>query len=239
MENVPAYLGLAFALVTGLTVWLFYSAAHRSRPTLYVLLAWLLLQAALGLSGFYTLTTTLPPRLLLALAPPLLGIATLFLTGRGRAYLDALRPDTLTLLHTVRVAVELVLLGLFLHGAVPQLMTFEGRNWDILSGLSAPLIYYWAFRRKQLPPRYLLAWNCLCLALLLNVVGHAVLAVPSGFQQLAFEQPNVAILHFPFIWLPSCVVPLVLLAHLTMIRRLIRPYSGSASSSNSIRTEGV
>lgn len=141
MKNVPATLGLAFALTTGLTVWLFYRAARPSRPTLYLLLAWLLLQSALGLSGFYAAPTAMPPRLTLALGPPLLVVGGLLRSGRGRAYLDGLRLETLILLHTVRLPVELVLLGLFLHRAVPQLLTFEGRNWDIFAGLSAPLVY--------------------------------------------------------------------------------------------------
>ncbi|TGE24825.1 hypothetical protein E5K00_06380 [Hymenobacter aquaticus] len=223
MSTVPLALSLAFGLTTALAVGLFYRAAHQSRPTLYLLLAWLAGQGAVAGTGFFSgAPQALPPRLALVLAPALLLIATLFLTARGRAYLDALRPEWLTLLHVVRVPVELVLLGLFLHGAVPQLMTFEGRNWDILSGLSAPVVWYLAFRRPRLSPTALLVWNGLCLALLLNVVFYAVLAVPSPVQRFGFGQPNVAVLHFPFVWLPGCVVPLVLLAHLAAIRQLVR-----------------
>jgi hypothetical protein len=39
---------------------------------------------------------------------------------------------------------------------------------------------------------------------------------------MAFEQPNRAVLFFPFAWLPTVVVPLVLLAHLVTIKRLIK-----------------
>ena len=223
MENVPASLHLAFVLTTALSVWLFYRAAHRSRPTLYLLLAWLAVQGGLGLTGFYDAPQALPPRLLLALMPALGLIVILLLTTRGRAYLDSLRLDMLTLLHVVRLPVELVLLGLFLYEAVPQLITFEGRNWDILSGLSAPLVAYLAFKRQELGLNVLLVWNLLCLGLLLNIVFYAVLSVPSPVQHFGFEQPNVAVLSFPFVWLPSCVVPLVLLAHLAAIRQLLRP----------------
>ncbi|MEO6499519.1 MAG: hypothetical protein ABIN95_10915 [Mucilaginibacter sp.] len=66
-----------------------------------------------------------------------------------------------------------------------------------------------------------LLWNFICLALLLNVVAHALLSAPFRFQQMAFEQPNVAILYFPFIWLPGFIVPAVLLCHLSAIRQLI------------------
>ncbi|UOQ70394.1 hypothetical protein [Hymenobacter cellulosilyticus] len=222
MQAVPATLSLAFVLTTALTVGLFYLAAGRSRPTLYGLLAWLAGQAVVVLTGFYDAPQALPPRLLLAIGPPLLLTAALLLTERGRRYLDTLHPQWLTLLHVVRLPVELVLLGLFVYGAVPELMTLEGRNWDILSGLSAPVVYYLAYQRRQLGSTALLIWNGFGLLLLLNVVFYAVLAVPGPLQRFGFGQPNVAVLHFPFVWLPGCVVPLVLLAHLAAIRQLAR-----------------
>ncbi|GAA3994540.1 hypothetical protein GCM10022408_01160 [Hymenobacter fastidiosus] len=222
METIPVALHLAFGLTTALAVWLFYRAAHRSGQVLAVLLSWLLIQGAVAGSGFYTVTDTLPPRLALALGPPLLAILLLLLTSRGRRFVDGLRLETLTLLHVVRIPVELVLLGLFLHRAVPRLMTFEGRNWDILTGLTAPVVCYLAFRRKPPGRPGLLIWNVLGLALLFNIVVNAVLAVPGPLQRQAFDQPNVAILHFPFVWLPALVVPLVLLAHLVAMRQLLR-----------------
>ena len=46
-------------------------------------------------------------------------------------------------------------------------------------------------------------------------------------QQFAFSQPNIAILYFPFSLLPACVVPLVALAHLVAIRRLLREHGAA------------
>jgi hypothetical protein len=40
-------------------------------------------------------------------------------------------------------------------------------------------------------------------------------------QRLAFEQPNVALLHFPFGWLPAVLVPLVVLAHAAALWQLL------------------
>lgn len=220
MENLPLSLSLAFGVTTGFTVWVFYKAAHYRWGSLLGLLLWLLLQGALALGGFYTITSSFPPRLGLLLGPPLLVLALLFFTTSGRKFLDGLRIETLMLLHLVRIPVELVLFGLYLHQAVPKLMTFEGRNWDILAGLTAPIIYYLAFVTKQMGSKSLLLWNLICLGSLLNIVMNAVLSAPSAFQQFAFDQPNVALLHFPFVFLPSCVVPLVLLAHMVAIRQL-------------------
>ena len=221
MENLPAYIGLVFGLTTLLTVWLFYRATNKSKITLIILLLWLAIQALIGISGFYTVTNTTPPRLLLLGMPPLLFIIGLFSTSSGKRYIDSLDIKNLTILHAIRVPVEIVLFWLFLHKVVPELMTFEGRNFDIISGLTAPVIYYFGFVKKQISKQVILIWNFLCLALLINIVVNAVLSVPVPFQKFAFDQPNIAILYFPFVWLPSCVVPLVLFSHLAAIRQLI------------------
>lgn len=225
LPQLPLYISLLFGLTTLLTVWFFYRASQRSITVLIVLLAWMAVQAGLGLTGFYQKTDAVPPRFALLAGPPLLLISVLFLTRRGRRFLDMLQPDWLTLLHSVRIPVELVLLWLFIHKAVPQAMTFEGRNFDILSGLTAPVVYYLGFVNKRLSRTGLLVWNVLGLGLLLNIVVTAALAAPSPFQQIAFDQPNIAIQYFPFVWLPSVVVPLVLLAHLAAFR-LLRKRTG-------------
>jgi len=67
----------------------------------------------------------------------------------------------------------------------------------------------------------LLIWNFICLALLLNIVFNAILSVPGVFQKFAFDQPNLAILAFPFALLPSVLVPLVLFSHLASIRLIL------------------
>ena len=118
----------------------------------------------------------------------------------------------------VKIPVEIVLFWLYLHKAVPVVMTLEGGNLDILSGMSAPVIYYFAFIKKKLKRQIILLWNIACLMLLLNMVSRAVLSLPGPLQQLGLHQPNIAVLYFPFLWLPCCIVPL---AHLAALRQLL------------------
>lgn len=221
MENLPIYVSLIFVLTTALTVFLFYKASNGSKASLLLVLLWLAIQMPVSLSGFYQDTTTMPPRFLILIGVPLLFIVMLFLSSRGRRYIDSLDLKFLTLLHIVRVPVELVLFWLFLNKTVPELMTFSGRNFDILSGLTAPFIYYVGFVSRKLSPAMLLLWNFACLLLLFNIVTHAILSAPFPFQQLAFSQPNIAVLYFPFTWLPAGIVPLVLFSHLVSIRKLM------------------
>ncbi|NEU09047.1 hypothetical protein GZH53_12045 [Flavihumibacter sp. R14] len=230
IPDLPLYIPIVFGLTTVLTLIMFYLAVRKSPAgdatallILVVLTVWLILQAAVTLSNFYSSDTrALPPRFVFLVLPPLLTILILFLTRKGVTFIDELPQKTMTFLHIVRVPVELVLYWLFLNKSVPQLMTFAGRNFDILAGITGPLVAYYGLQKQLLNRNTLLAWNFIGLALLLNIVIHAVLSAPFAFQQLAFDQPNIAVLYFPFSWLPGFVVPMVLFSHLVAIRQLTR-----------------
>jgi hypothetical protein len=220
MEQVPVFLAISFGCIVLLALGLFYIALRKSNIAIGIIAAWIVIQSLIGLTGFYTVTAALPPRLLLAILPPQLVILVLFTTRLGRAMMDQIDMGWLTLFHVIRLPIELVLFGLCVYGVVPQIMTFEGRNLDILSGISAPLVYYWGYKRGNMSRRVILGWNLACLVLLVNVVAHAILSTPTLIQQFGFDHPNVAILYFPFLLLPASIVPMVFFAHLVAIRRL-------------------
>jgi hypothetical protein len=222
MENLPNYINIVFILTTLLTMLLLFKAGNYSKPLIIVTVLWFGLQGAVGLSGFYKISTGVPPRFILLLAPPVILIAAILFTKAGSRFVSNLNIKTLTLLHVVRIPVELTLFWLYQHKAVPEAMTFEGRNFDILCGLSAPLVYYFGFIKKVLNKKVLIAWNIICLLLLANIIVTAVLSAPFRFQQFGFEQPNIALFYFPFVWLPAFVVPVVLFAHLVVLKRLIK-----------------
>jgi hypothetical protein len=125
-----------------------------------------------------------------------------------------------TYLSTIRIPVEITLWWLFLYNQVPVEMTFEGRNFDILAGITAPLIAYFVFTKRKWSKKIALIWNVICLLLLLNIVALAFLSLPTPFQQLALENPNWGILYFPYLWLASFVAPAVLFSHLVSIYQL-------------------
>lgn len=185
---------------------------------------WLTVQAWLSACGFYLDEEQMPPPLALAVLPTLVVIALAFFT-RARHALDKLPLLGLTLVHTVRIPVEISLYGLYLDEQVPQVMTFAGQNFDVIAGVTAPLVAYAFFVREWLSRRFLLVWNLCSLALLLNIVATAILSVSSPIQRLGFDQPNEAILHFPYIWLPSFIVPVVFFSHLVAIRALVKKVS--------------
>ena len=105
MENLPLFLSIVFGLTTLFTVLFFYKAANSSRIVLLLLLGWLLLHGVISVSGFYTVTNNMPPRLALAVTPMFIGIALLFITANGKVFIDKLDAKTLTFLHVIRIPV--------------------------------------------------------------------------------------------------------------------------------------
>jgi hypothetical protein len=232
LANLPIFITIIFALTTFATLLLFYSVVKNANtestqklanPILFAMSMWLLIQAFLTFRNVYnTNLNALPPKIVLfGIAPTIVAIILMFTTTKGKQFVDSLPLKNITALNIVRIPVEIALLLLFLSKAVPQIMTFEGRNFDILAGISAPFIAYFGFAKGKISPKILFVWNVFCLGLLVNIIFLALFSAPTPFQKLAFEQPNIAIIYFPFSWLPTFVVPVVLFGHLTSIRQLV------------------
>jgi hypothetical protein len=223
LNTIPAYVTAIFIATVLLTLWLFVKSTKNKTLVTIICVVWLTLTGVLAYNGFFKDTSGLPPRFIFAVAPPLLTIILLFATSSGREFIKNIDLRAIILLSIVRVVVELVLYWLFLNKAVPELMTFAGRNFDILAGISAPIVYFACFSGSTVSnKRLLLIWNFISLLLLLNIVVNAILSLPFSFQQFAFDQPNIAILYFPFVWLPAFIVMAVLFSHLVAITRLTK-----------------
>ncbi len=220
MAEISIFVSIGFVLTTLISLWLFFKASNNKK-VLYSIIIWLTIVGILGISGFYQKTGTMPPRFTLLLGPVVLFILLLFTNKKSKTLVDNLNLKWLTLLHIIRIPIEIILYYTFLAGLIPDLMTFNGYNYDIISGITAPIMYYLVFVKKKIKRKGLLIWNFVCLGLLINVLTIAVLSAKTPFQILAFEQPNIGVTYFPFVWLPTIIVPIVLFAHLASIKQLL------------------
>jgi hypothetical protein len=211
-------LSISFIGTTCLAIYLFARAHDRPGRLAAVLLTYASLQFGIAATGLYENVDVLPPRFLLNIVPAIAAVLWLMLSKSGKAFAAGFDQSKLLWVHVVRIPVEVVLYGLFIAGLVPRIMTFAGQNFDIVAGITAPIIWHLFYRSKSLSPALLKAWHWLMLALLGNIVVTALLAAPLPFQQIAFDQPNVGVLIAPFNLLPAVVVPLVIVGHLLGLR---------------------
>jgi len=219
IENLPNWINLLFLITTFVTIVIFYFSNGKATLITFLIVAWAILHSVLAYNGFYQNTKTIPPRFALVLLPATIFIIIGLLPKAQKWFFQQRNTQISTFLHTVRLPVEIVLFELFVYQMIPELMTFEGRNFDILAGITAPIIGY-LFLKKQISKKLLLIWNIIGLFLVLFILTNGILSAELPFQQFAFEQPNRGITYFPFILLPAVIVPIVVWTHLSDIIKL-------------------
>ncbi len=119
---------------------------------------------------------------------------------------------------TFRVFVEALLVILHKAGVAPIQMTFEGRNFDIVTGVLALAVLIF-FHEQQISKTTYAILNLLGLGLVLNVVIVGMLSLPTTFQ--VFHGDNTWVTHAPFIWLPAFLVQVAISGHILSFRKLL------------------
>lgn len=125
-----------------------------------------------------------------------------------------------------RLPVELFLRQGYVEGFVPVQLTYQGRNFDIVTAVVALALSVVARYKEKagddaLPILMLWLYNVLGLGMLINVVTTAMLSMPTKFRVFTNEPAAIFITFPPFIWLPAVLVQMALGFHLLLFRRLL------------------
>lgn len=230
MNNIPAYVSITFIITALATFGFIYYAITSADPdkksntpvvAITFILVWVFAISIATFYGFFRDFDSSPPRFLYLILPPALVIIGILLHPASRGFLQKMPLTTLTYIHIVRVPVEIVLWWLSQEKVIPAIMTFEGMNYDILSGISAPFagIFLVGLRSKSRIGAFI--WNILAFALVINIIYRAIASTPYFFDSTLFDQPNIAVFYFPYVLLPAFIVPSVVFSHLVSFYRLL------------------
>lgn len=218
INNLPIWIETLFLVATFFTLKFYCDSNNKSKKSLIIIVLFGVINSILAYNGFYENVSAMPPRFSLVLLPSILFIAY-GLTKKSLSKIEQNRNIRLsTLLHTVRIPVEIVLVYLFYNGMIPQIMTFEGWNFDILIGITAPLVTFFFLKNRKV----LIFWNFIGLIFIINILVLGLLSGELPFQQFAFDQPNKAVQFYPFILLPAIIVPIVIYTHITDLYILLK-----------------
>jgi len=221
---------LLFGFLLGVSIYGFWYGLHRSgreederrmRITRFVgiLLVWVVLTGVLAYTGFFRDFDAVPPRFPMLVLPPFILVIWLSFSRYFAPVLKALPLFWLTLIQGFRIVVEIILWLGAEGGFVPPQMTFEGLNFDILSGILAIPVAFLVFKRRVLPTWVGLVYHLIGLALLPTIITVAILSLPVFG---VFTPPNLFVSELPFVWLPAFVVPFALALHLFALRKLLK-----------------
>lgn len=218
---LPNWIEILFLGIWLLTIVLFYYSNGKPKKLTVLLIFWSVINSILAYTGFYNDTESIPPRFALVLVPSIALIVYGLLAKQRNWIYEQRNTKISTFLHAIRLPIEVVLLELFIHKMVPELMTFEGRNFDIIIGASAPIIGF-LFLKNIVSKKGLLIWNVIGLLFVTFILFNGLLSAELPFQQFGFEQPNKAVMYFPFVLLPAVIVPIVIWTHLSDIIKLLK-----------------
>jgi len=193
--------------------------------TVFVLVTWIGLLTILSNNGFFADFSKLPPRPALAMLIPLPIIILVAFSKTGTQLLQTVPSHWLVFMQSFRIIVELLLLFAFMAGKLPVQMTFEGRNFDVLTGILALPVGYLLARKKAYASKLAIAFNILGILLLLNILVIAVLSMPTSIRYFMNEPSNTLVGQFPFILLPGVLVPIAYTMHIFSLRQLLAKQS--------------
>ena len=229
MNTIPSYVAWTFiAIVFAVVGFLAYgfrmaSPGKKSLTSsiiLTALIGWIFLISVLTFSDFFN-DFSFPPRLMIFAGIPVLVTILLFITPQTRSFLMEIPITTLHYMHIIRVPVEMVLWWLSVWSVIPEIMTFEGANFDIISGISAPFAAVFMVGTRSKNRIGAVIWNLLALVLLVNIVVLAIEHSPYFYEATLDIPANTGVFYFPYILLPTFIVPAVFFCHLTSIIQLI------------------
>ena len=169
-----------------------------------------------GRGRFLDFTSTPPPFAGLVLGVVVLALAIAF-SPLGRR-LAGLPLWVLVAVQGFRLPLELAMHRLAERGIMPEQMSYSGRNFDIVTGITAIILAILVWR--GLAGRHLVRlWNLMGLALLANIVTVAIISTPR-FAAFGPNRLNVFVMVTPFVWLPAVMVLAALAGHLIVFRAL-------------------
>lgn len=185
-----------------------------------LLVAWLAYAGTLGITGVAVHYDQVPPGLVFLVVPVVAALLALTLTGPGTILAHQIPLRLLIGFQVFRVGVELSFHHLSSLRLAPRIMTLEGGNIEIVVALTAP-VAAWLVTGST-GRRVAWAWNLVGLASLGNVVVRAVLSAPGPLQLIYAEVPDMAILLYPFTFIPGFMAPLALALHILAFRAFAR-----------------
>lgn len=181
---------------------------------------WLGYVALVGYSGLLEYVPGRLPGILLIFVPLVLFIPLVLVRSKAALQVAIALPLWLLIgFQVMRVGVEYFLHLFNLQGLAPKMLTYEGANFDLWIGLSAPFVAAFVSRGK-IGLRFAQVWNVLGLIALVNVIIRSVLTAPGPLQLLHTDVPNLFVGTFPYSMLPGFFPPLAICLHVLSLRAI-------------------
>lgn len=209
LHELPWYVSVTLWASVLIALLFYFFATPHKKWVLGSLGLWFILIVGAALAPLELPIWSLP-----ALVISLLGIS--FVVPSIKAFLFSLEVEFLHYLHLWRLPCAFVFLWTYQAGYSELSSSFEGLNYDIVIGLTAPVIASLAFSQKMLNREILIGWN------ILGVVAWAVAGwlIADDLMQKPYFSSLFS--QLPFVFFGGFLMPLSLLSHLLTLIHLFK-----------------
>lgn len=172
----------------------------------------------LSWKGFFAVES-LPPRFIAMFIPTFIfGFYLLSLkVSGGLSFLKSLPAASLVIIQFLRFLLEFVILALYEQKIVPKELTYLGRSFDLIVGISSLVVGYLLYKKAPYAEKIGVFFNLLGLASLVNIIFMAASSFPSPFRILA---TNYLPTFFPGFLIPAFIAPFALFMHILSLKQL-------------------
>jgi len=180
--------------------------------------SWMLLIALVARTGVLSNFESRPPPMMGVFFGTLIVAVVAAASPFGKRLAEGLPLGALVGFQAFRLPLELVMHQAAAEGVMPSVMSWNGYNFDIVTGTAAAGLGLWFALGK--PPRIAVVLFNLVGSVLLFVVSLVALLALPIFAVFGPDQLNLWVTRFPFTWM-AVMVGGALLGHVLLARKLV------------------
>lgn len=164
-----------------------------------------------------------PPKFaLFFIVPSFLFTALFLIISTKKSWIAAIPIHWILLFQSVRIIVETLFLFSVSAGILNEEVTFDGYNFDMIIGLTAPFVAL-AYYKKWVVERFVIAWNCIGILVLASVIFVFMSSIynPQLFGATEVLLPTAAA-KYPYVLVAGFLMPVAVFLHFLSIVQLKR-----------------
>ena len=200
-----------------------HKAKRKKSLLLLFLMGWQLYIMALGQTDILN-SFELPPRFVMLLILPAFLFTGIFIyKNRNNSWLKHIPKSWLVNAQAFRIVVETLFVFSVAEGVLHPNVTIEGYNFDMVLGISAPIIAFLAFGKNLISEKMVMAWNYVGLLVLASVIFVFLTTTffPSFYGNATNLMP-IAFTYYPYTLVPGFLMPVAVFLHVLSIVQLRR-----------------
>lgn len=182
-----------------------------------------LIQGSLAYQEYLFDFSQFPPPALPLIFIPLIATMIICFKNSFLQMLQNVKLSSLVLFQSFRFLAEIYIYLMILEGLMPEIMTFTGRNFDILVPLLAVPLFFILRSAKfsqRIKTKLVYIFNYGGILILTNTIVTAILTMPTPAQVFKVEPPLVVPALFSAYLLPAFMVSLAYALHVLCLRKL-------------------